>query len=72
MTVRELIDWLGEFAEDMEVVIGMRQRFGTDFAMSIESVDEYPVNPFWGEKENLIVITEGGQVGSVCYDEDDD
>ena len=35
MTVRELIDELERFDDDMEVKIGMIQNYGSNFAMDI-------------------------------------
>lgn len=70
MTVRELINWLEDFDEDAEVIIGMQQTYGTDFAMEIENVSEENVNLFYGDSEDkFIVITEGSQIGSVDYEE---
>ena len=71
MTVKELINWLSDFDEDKEVVIGMVQHFGSDFAMEIDGVSEEHIN-YWedGEEETCIVITEGPQIGSVCYLDD--
>ncbi len=37
MTVRELIDQLEAFDDDMDVVIGMQQTYGSNFAMEIEN-----------------------------------
>lgn len=70
MTVRELINWLEDFDEDAEVVIGMRQRYGSDFAMEIGNISEEKVN-LWDEDDGnpCIVITEGSQIGSVDYEE---
>lgn len=71
MTVRELIEALENFDEDMEVRIGMRQKYGTDFAMRIaDDIEEYEINSFWGKDYKAVVITEGSQCGSVEYDED--
>ena len=72
MTVRELISMLENFDDDMEIVIGMKQRYGTNFAMCIADVNEFNVNVFYGEDCRVVVITEGGQCGSVDYYEDDD
>ena len=73
MTVRELIDALEEFDDDMEVRIGMKQNYGTDFAMRInDSVEEYTINSFYGEDYKAVVITEGSQCGSVDYDGEHD
>ena len=70
MTVRELINWLEDFDEDAEVIIGMQQTYGTDFAMEIENVSEENVNLFYGDSEDkFVVITEGSQIGSVDYEE---
>lgn len=72
MTVRELIDMLENFDGDMEVMIGMQQTYGTDFAMSIRDVEEYNVMAFYGEDYKAVVITEGGQCGAVDYDGEHD
>lgn len=72
MTVRELIDMLENFDDDMEVRIGMQQTYGTDFAMSIRDVEEYNVMAFYGEDYKAVVITEGGQCGAVDYDGEHD
>lgn len=72
MTVRELIDMLESFDDNMEVRIGMQQTYGTDFAMSIRDVEEYTINAFYGEDYKAVVITEGGQCGSVDYDGEHD
>ena len=70
MTVRELINWLEDFDEDAEVVIGMQQTYGTNFAMEIENVSDENVNLFYGDSEDkFVVITEGSQIGSVDYEE---
>lgn len=71
MTVRELVNWLEEFDEDAEVVIGMQQTYGTDFAMEIEDVSNENVNLFYEDSEDkFVVITEGSQIGSVSYREE--
>lgn len=72
MTVKELKNQLDSFDEDMEVVIGMKQTYGTNFAMEIDGyIDEYNVTAFGGEDCRAIVITEGSQIGAVDYDEDE-
>lgn len=68
MKVRELINELENFDDDMEVRIGMQQNYGTDFAMSIIDVEEYTINAFYGEDYEAVVITEGRQCGAVDYD----
>lgn len=71
MTVRELINWLEDFDDDTEVVIGMRQRYGTDFAMEIETISVERVDAWDDGKEEMVVITEGNQMGGVMYDGDE-
>ena len=73
MTVRELIDALEEFDEDMEVKIGMIQRYGSNFAMNIcENVEVHKINAWYEEDYKAVVITEGRQIGTVDYDDEDD
>lgn len=76
MKVRELIEELENFDGDMEVKIGMRQRYGTDFAMDIEyDVEKRKIRSFWGNDYKAVVITEADQCGAVVYndyDEDED
>lgn len=69
MTVRDLIDELENFDEDMEVRIGMIQNYGSNFAMNIIEVDEHKVKAWYGEDFNAVVITEGSQIGVVDYNE---
>lgn len=70
MTVGELINWLKDFDEDMEVVIGMRQRYGSDFAIEIVDVSKNKVSPFYGDEvDGVVVIEEGGQVGTIEWKE---
>ena len=70
MKVKELIDWLGDFNEEAEVIIGMRQRYGSDFAMEIDDVSEEKINLFYGEDDSdYVVITEGEEIGAVCYED---
>lgn len=73
MTVRELIEELECFDEDMEVRIGMIQNYGTNFAMNIcNNVEEYKIRSFYGDDYKAVVITEGDQVGAVDYDDEED
>lgn len=73
MTVRELIDQLEQFDDDMEVRIGMIQRYGSNFAMNIcDNIEEHRINSFYGEDYNAVIITEGSQIGTVDYDKDDE
>lgn len=73
MTVRELIDILESYDDDMEVIIGMRQTYGTDFAMEINyDVEERKIRAFYGKDYKAVVITEGSQCGAVAYNDDDE
>lgn len=73
MTVRDLIEILEEFDEDMEVRIGMIQTYGSNFAMNIcEDVEEHKIRTFYGKDFNAVVITEGNQIGTVDYDDEDE
>lgn len=71
MTVRELIKELERFDEDMEVIIGMQQNYGSDFAMDIQEVESYKVDEWYGEDVEKVVITEGQQIGTVHYNDDE-
>ena len=69
MTVRELIEALENFDENMEVRIGMKQTYGTDFAMEIsDEIEDYPIIAFYGKDYKAVVITEDSQCGAVDYD----
>lgn len=73
MTVRELIDRLECFDDDTEVVIGMKQKYGSDFAMNIDyDIDEYGIRTFYGNDYKAVVITEVDQIGVVDYEGDYD
>ena len=73
MTVRDLIDMLEQFDEDMEVRIGMIQNYGSNFAMNIcDDVAEHKIRSFYGDDFKAVVITEGNQVGTVDYDDDEE
>ena len=73
MTVRDLIEMLEEFDEDMEVRIGMIQNYGSNFAMNIvNDIAEHNIRTFYGEDFRAVVLTEGHQIGTVDYDDDED
>ena len=70
MTVRDLIEMLEEFDEDMEVCIGMMQKYGSDFAMDIcDDIEVHKINSFYGDNYKAVVLTEGSQMGTVKYDD---
>lgn len=72
MTVRELINILETFDDDMAVRIGMRQTFGSDFAMHIRSgIAEYHIESFRGMDYRAVVLTEGSQCGTINYSRED-
>ena len=70
MTVGNLIKLLKNFDEDVEVRIGMKQNYGSDFAMKIEDIEERVINAYYGNDYEAVVITEGSQCGVVDYDDD--
>jgi hypothetical protein len=73
MTVRDLIEELEQFDEDMEVRIGMIQNYGSNFAMNIiDNIAEHNIRAFYGDDFKAVVLTEGNQVGTVDYDDDDE
>lgn len=74
MTVKELINWLEDFDDDAEVVIGMKQRYGSNFAMEIENVSEEKVDNWDTNEEDIpyVVITEGKQIGCVGYEDEEE
>lgn len=73
MTVRDLIEELEQFDEDMEVRIGMIQNYGSNFAMNIiDNIAEHKIRAFYGDDFKAVVITEGNQVGTVDYDDEEE
>jgi hypothetical protein len=73
MTVRDLIEMLEEFDEDMEVCIGMIQNYGSNFAMNvIDDIAEHKIRAFYGDDYKAVVITEGNQIGTVDYEDEDE
>ena len=73
MKVRDLIEILETYDGDMEVKIGMRQTYGSDFAMNVEyDIEERKIIAFYGNDYKAVVITEGSQCGVVDYDDEDE
>ena len=72
MTVRDLIEMLEEFDEDMEVRIGMIQNYGSNFAMNMMEVAEHRIRGFYGDDFKAVVLTEGNQIGTVDYDDEEE
>lgn len=71
MTVGELKELLEDFDDEMEVRIGMAQRYGTDFANEIDDVEEHRIRAFYGSDYKAVVLREGSQVGAVDWDDED-
>ena len=68
MTVRDLIEKLEMFNGDMQVRIGMEQKYGSNFAMHIVTdIEEFNIESFHGKDYRAVVLTEGGQCGTVDY-----
>jgi len=71
MTVRELINELECYDGDMEVRIGMRQDYGSNFAMEISnSIGDYDIDSFYGDNIKAVILTEGSQIGIVDYEDE--
>mgnify|MGYP004478294997 CR=1 FL=1 len=69
MTVGELKDILNQYDEDLPVVIGMIQTFGSNFATELDDVDEFLVDDWEYGEEKKLVLTQGSQIGIVEYGE---
>ncbi len=73
MTVRDLIEELEQFDEDMEVRIGMIQNYGSNFAMNIiDNIAEHTIRAFYGSDFKAVILTEGNQIGTVDYDDEEE
>ena len=73
MRVKDLIEILETYDENAKVIIGMRQTYGTDFAMEIEyDIAERKIRAFYGNDYKAVVITEGSQCGAIDYNDDDE
>lgn len=72
MTVRYLIEVLKKFDNDTEVRIDMIQRYGSNFAMNIcDDIEEHNIRRFYGNDIKAVVLTQGEQIGTVDYDEEE-
>lgn len=72
MTVGELISALENFDEDMPVKIGMIQNYGSNFAMNIiDDIEAHTIETFYGKDYKAVVLTEGNQIGTVNYEEEE-
>lgn len=70
MTVKDLINILETYDEDMQVKIGMKQTYGSNFAMDIDDISEHTINAFYGNDYKAVIITEYCQCGVVDYDDE--
>lgn len=69
MTVKDLINELKNFEENMPVRIGMIQNYGSNFAMNIiDDIEEHTINTFYGKNYKAVILTEGNQIGVVNYE----
>ena len=71
MTIRDLIDELENFDEDMEICLGMFQNYGSDFVMRIAEIEEYGINNWNEEDEHMVVLVEGRQFGTIKAEDDE-
>ena len=56
----------------MEVRIGIRQDYGSNFAMEISnSIGDYDINSFYGDNIKAVILTEGSQIGIVDYEDEE-
>jgi hypothetical protein len=62
MTVRELIDELQCFDDDMEVAV---RGSNTDYIDSVGTIKERNFRAFWGPDGRVVVIRGDGQIGAV-------
>lgn len=62
MTVRELIDELERFNDDMEVVMKPNNSI---YADGINGITVKELRAFWGSDRDVLVITSSGQEGAV-------
>ena len=69
MTVGELKAALEYYEEDLPVCIGMIQNYGSNFATELDDVDEFDVDDWEYGEEKKVVLTQGSQIGIVCYNE---
>lgn len=66
MTVKELINWLEEFDEDLPVVLAEYQSRGTNFAYELDNMNNSAYRD-WELEEDIdcVEIVLGSQIGSM-------
>lgn len=62
MTVREFINELEYYDEDMELVMKPRN---SSYVSLVKGVDIREISRFWGEDKRMLVIMADDQIGSV-------
>lgn len=73
MKVKDLIEILETYDKNAEVIIGMKQNYGTDFATKVtHDIEERKIRSFWGSDYKAVVITQGEQLGAVVYNDDEE
>ena len=74
MTIGELINALEGYDEDMEVCIGMYQRYGSNFTYDIcDELEVNGINKFYGEDiDEAVMLIMGTQMGSIKYEEEEE
>ena len=77
MKVSELMEMLSAYDDNIEVMIGNYQRYGSDFAYEINGIEDKMVfASYWsGEVDTnrkVIFLLEGSQEGTMAAPEDDD
>lgn len=67
MTVGELKSILEDYDEDIPVCIGMIQTYGSNFATELDDVNKLMVDNWEYGEEDMVVLTQGSQIGIVDY-----
>lgn len=61
---------LDQYDKDLPVCIGEIQIYGSNFATELDNVDIFEVDDWEYGEENKVVLTQGSQIGIVCYGND--
>ena len=77
MTVKELIEKLSKYDPNTEVMIGMYQKYGSDFAYEIAGIESSMMFSSNGFREDIpqgdvIFLLEGSAEGTMADPEDED
>lgn len=73
MTVAELRNMLSDYDGETEVMIGMYQRYGSDFAYALDEIEDTKSFSafFGGDNDDVIFLLEGEQIGVIADKEDE-